>query len=70
MPCAVQGEREPLSKPPFWMTGIPVLHAGVAVVAAVDTVDGVADEIGDCADVATSATVEDSAFGQGHKLEG
>ena len=56
--CVIQGEREPLSKPPFCMTGLAVLHAAVGEVAAVDTVDEVADESEDCADVATSATGE------------
>ena len=48
-----QGKSEPLSKPAFWMMGLAVLHADVAV----DTVDDTC-EIVDCGGARTTATMD------------
>lgn len=53
---ALQGERVPLSKPPFWITGLLVLQPDVAEATALDVVDG--SELVDCGDAGTSATTE------------
>ena len=66
---ALQGERVPLSKPPFWIMGLLVLHPDVAEATAVDIVDG--SELEDCGGAGTSATtkVSKSAFCLRYKSE-
>ena len=48
---------EPLSKPPFWMMGLPVLQAVDAEVVAVDVVDGKL-EVEDCGGATFTTTIE------------
>lgn len=52
---ALQGKSVPLSKPPFWITGLLVLQPGGAVAVALGVVvDG--SELVDCAGAGSSAT--------------